>query len=348
MPQTRPKATQKSIKPIIRALQGCVDARVPFWFMRQAGRYLPEYRILRQKAGSFLNLCFTPEMAAEVTLQPLRRFDMDAAILFSDILVIPLALGQELDFVEGEGPKLGPLDIDKLTYSETKIEPIYETLKIVRSQLEPKKTLIGFAGAPWTVACYMVEGQGTGHFSKTLAFAKENEEVFDRLINKVADATVRYLSSQIQSGAEALQIFDSWAGLLPADKFQRWVIDPTKRIRSALKHSFPEIPVIGFPRGAQGLYADYAHETCMDCIGLDTGVSMEWVAREIPPIFSLQGNLDPALLLEGGKKMEEETRTLLEKTQGRAFVFNLGHGIIKETPPENVAHLSDILRNYSR
>ena len=347
MPQIQPEAAQKG-KPIIRALQGHVDTHVPFWFMRQAGRYLPEYRELRQKAGSFLNLSFTPEMAAEVTLQPVRRFGMDAAILFSDILVIPLALGQSLDFVEGEGPQLGPLDIESLSYSQTRLEPVYETLKLVSKELEQDKTLIGFAGAPWTVACYMVDGRGTGHFSKTISFARENEELFGQLIDKITDATVQYLTAQAQNGAEVLQLFDSWAGLLPAEAFARWVIEPAKHIREALRKSCPEVPMIGFPRGAKELYKDYARETNMDCIGLDTGISMEWAVSEMPSQFSLQGNLDPSLLLKGGQEMEKAVLDILGAARGRALVFNLGHGIVKETPLENVARLSEIVRNFSR
>lgn len=342
------EAPAQAAKPIIRALQGYKDPKVPFWFMRQAGRYLPEYRELRNKAGSFLGLCFDPKAAAEVTLQPLQRFDMDAAILFSDILVIPKALGQELDFVEGEGPRLGELHIEKLSFSESELEPVYETLQIVRSRLEPEKTLIGFAGSPWTVACYMIEGRGTGHFKKALSFAREKEEAFALLIEKISDATIRYLSRQTLNGANALQLFDSWAGLLTAAEFERWVIKPTQRIRAALKASCPEVPVIGFPRGAGALYPEYAVETGVDCIGIDHEASMEDVSEGMPETCALQGNLDPALLLQGGSAMEAAVHRILAAASKRPFIFNLGHGIVKETPPENVALLSRMLKDYSR
>lgn len=345
--QAQTKALQNG-KPMIRALQGHKDHKIPFWFMRQAGRYLPEYRELRQKAGSFLDLCFNPEMAAEVTLQPLRRFDMDAAILFSDILVIPMALGQELAFMEGEGPRLGELDIEGLAFSNEKLMPVYQTIKLVREGLAPDKTLIGFAGAPWTVACYMVEGRGTGHFSKTIAFAKDNEKAFSVLIEKITSATIEYLSEQARSGAEVLQLFDSWAGLLPDGDFERWVTGPTKRICEALKQSHPDILLTGFPRGAKECYISYANETGVDCIGLDQDISVSWAVKNISGTCALQGNLDPALLLQGGKEMEEAALKILVEAQDRSLVFNLGHGIVKETPPENVALLSDIVKGYSR
>lgn len=348
MAQARQTKVSFQTKPIIRALQGHKDPQVPFWFMRQAGRYLPEYRELRKKAGSFLGLCFDPAAAAEVTLQPLKRFDMDAAILFSDILVIPKALGQELDFVEGEGPRLGELHIEKLSFSESELEPVYETLQIVRSRLQPEKTLIGFAGSPWTVACYMIEGRGTGHFKKAMSFAREEKETFALLMDKITDATIRYLSAQARSGADTLQLFDSWAGLLSPAEFRRWVIEPTKRIRASLKDDYPEIPVIGFPRGAKGLYSEYASKTGVECVGLDCEISMEEASVGIPETCAIQGNLDPVLLLQGGKAMEEAVHGILDAASKRSFVFNLGHGIVKETPPENVAFLSSIVKAYSR
>lgn len=333
-------------RPVIKALHGEAQTTAPFWLMRQAGRYLPEYRELRKQAGSFLDLCFNPDFAAEVTLQPIRRFDMDAAIVFSDILVIPHALGQKLDFVEGEGPSLGALDIESLSYDAKKLEPVFETLRRVRRALPPEKTLIGFAGAPWTVACYMVDGQGDGAFNKTKSFAYKNPEAFDQLIARIVDATVPYLVGQSKAGADVVQLFDSWAGLLPEPYFTRWVIQPAQEIVQRLQQSVPGLPVIGFPRGAGALYKSYAADVNVHAVGIDTQTPMDWAVRECPG-KCLQGNLDPLLLLEGGKALEENTLRILRAAQGRPFIFNLGHGIIKETPPDHVAQLARIIRGFA-
>ena len=322
---------QKNVlRPVVEALQRKTSNRVPFWLMRQAGRYLPEYRELRKKAGSFLDLCFTPDYAVEVTLQPLRRFDMDAAILFSDILVIPYALGQKLDFVEGEGPRLGVLDADALSYDSTKLFPVYETLRQLRQKLPPEKTLIGFAGAPWTVACYMVDGQGGGDFIKTKIMAFTQPEKFDALINTLIDATSGYLISQIRAGADVVQLFDSWSGLLPEPYFTRWAITPAKEICRRIKKEFPYVPIIGFPRGAGMLYKSYAFFAGVDGIGIDTQTPMSWAVKEIGTQACLQGNLDPVLLLAGGNALEQGVLDILNAAKGQPFIFNLGHGIIKE------------------
>lgn len=344
----------KEPKKIIRSLQGEVTGRIPFWLMRQAGRYLPEYRATRQQAGSFLHLCFNPELAAEVTLQPIRRFGMDAAIIFSDILVVPHALGQTLDFVEGEGPKLNALhgaqDISKLNFDafDQKLSPVYEALKLVRAALEPEKTLIGFAGAPWTLACYMLQGYGDGEFATAKKFSYSDPFNFDRLIDILTEATTRYVLKQIESGANVIQLFDSWAGLLPHHYFKKWVTNPTQKIVEQIRLKHPDIPVIGFPRGAGVLYTSYVAKTGVQGIGIDTQTSLQWAVREFGNDVCLQGNLDPVLLVTGGKELEGEIDRLLNLVKGQPFIFNLGHGILKETPPEHVAHLAGLLQAFKR
>ncbi len=340
-------------KLLLRALAGEVTPRVPFWLMRQAGRYLPEYRALRQKAGSFLSLCFNPAWAAEVTLHPIRRFDMDAAILFSDILVVPYALGQPLDFVEGEGPQLGEFQgvadqtFDAAAFDQ-KLQPVYETLCRVRSTLDNDKALIGFAGAPWTVACYMVQGRGGGGFEMTKKFAAEHPEKFDRLIALLAEATSHYLVQQVKNGADTVQIFDSWAGLLQGAHFERWVIQPTRKIVTHLRKSCPGVAVTGFPRGAGGLYADYVEKSGVDCVALDQSLSLQNAVQSFGGKVVLQGNLDPALLLAGGAALTESVQRILRTVQKTPFVFNLGHGVIKETAPEHVAQLAQLVREHRR
>lgn len=340
-------------KLLLQALKGEVTERIPFWLMRQAGRYLPEYRALRQKAGSFLDLCFHPEWAAEVTLQPIRRFGMDAAILFSDILVVPYALGQALDFAEGEGPKLGGLqdiadrEFDSAAF-DRKLQPVYETLRRVREGLEPDKALIGFAGAPWTVACYMVQGQGGNNFLATQKFAFGNPAAFDKLIAALVEATAHYLISQIRHGADTVQIFDSWAGLLPPPYFERWVIEPTRQIVARIRESCPGVPVTGFPRQAGDFYADYVEKSGVDCVGIDQDFSLEDAVRRFGGKSVLQGNLDPASLLAGGSLLEDGVRRILQAARATPFVFNLGHGVIKETPPEHVALLSKLVGEHRR
>ena len=339
-------------KPLLRALRGETLASPPFWLMRQAGRYLPEYRELRAKAGSFLDLCFTSDFAVEVTLQPLRRYGMDAAILFSDILVVPYALGQALDYVEGEGPKLDPVrssaDLGRLSRDHVldRLSPVFDTVRGVRGRLPEDATLIGFAGSPWTVAAYMVEGGGSKEFAhvKKLAFA--DPAGFGALIDLLVDATCGYLAAQIEAGAEALQLFDSWAGVLPAEEFVRWVIEPTRRITERLKADYPQVPLIGFPRGAGLMYRAYAEESGVDAIGLDSAMPLGWAARELQPRLPVQGNLDPVALVAGGATLERAAEAVLTALAGGPFVFNLGHGVMQTTPPEHVAQLAHTIRRW--
>jgi uroporphyrinogen decarboxylase len=342
----------KTRQNVLQALEGEVTPRVPFWLMRQAGRYLPEYRDLRKKAGSFLDLCFTPDYAAEATLQPIRRFEPDAAILFSDILVIPYALGQTLDFVEGEGPRLGALEkreiLSGLRFDEKKLQPVYETVSRVRAELPADKTLIGFAGAPWTVACYMIQGQGDGEFTAVRKFALEQEETFSLLIKSLVSVTTAYLIGQIRAGVDAVQIFDSWAGLLPEPQFKKWVADPTREIVAGVRAFYPDVPIIGFPRGAGALVVPYTMKTGINGLGLDTQASLGWAMRELGREVCLQGNLDPAALLAGGAALDAETRRILDTARAQPFIFNLGHGVIKDTPPEHVARLSALVRGFVR
>jgi uroporphyrinogen decarboxylase len=339
-------------KLFLRALAGETCERPPFWLMRQAGRYLPEYRETRTKAGSFLDLCYNPELAVEVTLQPLRRYGMDAAILFSDILVVPHALGQRLDYLEGEGPKLdavgsaaelGRLSGDGL---EERLAPVYETVRRLSGAIPETTALIGFAGAPWTVAAYMVEGGGSKEFAKVKRWAYRDPEGFQALIDLVVDATVRHLSAQIRAGAEAVQVFDSWAGVLPAPEFRRWVIAPTTELVRRLKALHPDVPVIGFPRQAGVLYADYAQETGVDALGLDTTVPVDWAALALQTKLPVQGNLDPIMLVAGGEALAAAAREILTKLSGGPFVFNLGHGVVQSTPPEHVGQLAALIRAW--
>jgi uroporphyrinogen decarboxylase len=342
-----PKA-EKAASPLLAALRGELTPDVPFWLMRQAGRYLPEYRELRARAGSFLKLCYNPAFAAEVTLQPLRRFDMDAAILFSDILVVPQALGQQLDFVEGEGPKLGPLAIETLRYNPEVLSPMYETLRLVRNELPAEKALIGFAGAPWTLACYMVQGFGDGAFEKVKTYAFNNQEAFDSLINTLTEVTIDYLSSQLTHGADVVQLFDSWSGLLPEPYFMRWAVEPARRIAAAVRHRHPGALLIGFPRGAGALYPRYAVGSGMDGIGLDQHLPIGQAVSDLSQVACLQGNLDPEALLAGGDALRRGVEKILDAVRERPFIFNLGHGVIKETPPEHVAELGRLVRDFRR
>lgn len=318
--------------------------RPPFWLMRQAGRYLPEYREVRAKAGGFIKLCLTPELAAEVTLQPIRRFGFDAAILFSDILMVPHGLGQKLWFAEGEGPRLEPVTdpaaLD-LAGIETALEPIYTTVRTVRAALPNDVELIGFAGSPWTVACYMVEGQGGGEFTAIKALSYTDPAKLQAIIDVLVEASILYLTRQIQAGAGVIQLFDSWAGNLSARQFATWVIEPTARIVSALKAKFPHVGIIGFPRLAGGNLLAYAAETGVDGLGLDTGVPLDWAVKAVPHHITLQGNLDPLLLAAGGPALDQGIDDILTASKQRPFIFNLGHGIIPSTPPENVAHVAE-------
>ena len=334
-------------KAFLRALAGETLSPPPFWLMRQAGRYLPEYRKLRAGCNGFLDLCYTPEKATEVTLQPLRRYNFDAAILFSDILVIPDALGQSVAFKEGEGPKLNPirdaaglaiLSKDKL---QSHLAPVFETVSRLSKAIPETTALIGFAGSPWTVATYMVEGAGSKEFVETKKLAYGQPIVFKALIDLLVDATGDYLISQIDHGAEVIQLFDSWAGVLPEEEFSKWVIEPTAKLVARIKAERPGIPVIGFPRGAGALLLPFVERTGVDAVSLDTSVPLEWAAKHIQPKVTVQGNLDPVMLIAGGEAMDHAIDHIL-KTLGKGpFIFNLGHGILPSTPPENVARLAD-------
>ena len=337
-------------KKLLRALAGETLDTPPIWMMRQAGRYLPEYRATRAQAGDFLSLCYNSELAAEVTLQPIRRYGFDAAILFSDILVVPDALGQKVEFVEGEGPKLEPVrngaEAAKLSgnWMHQRLEPVYEAVGRIRGALPHDVALIGFAGAPWTVATYMVEGGSSKDFAHIKSFAYGDPEGFQEMINLVADNTADYLAAQVESGAETVQIFDSWAGVLPDDQFRRWIIEPTKRLVARFRASHPDVPVIGFPRGAGLMYPEYIEATGVTAVGLDTTMPLAWARDNLQTRCPVQGNLDPQILLAGGDALDAAVDRIVETLGEGAFVFNLGHGIVKETPPENVERLMNRLR----
>jgi len=331
-------------KPLLTVLSGGNSDRIPIWLMRQAGRYLPEYRALRASKGGFLELVFDADAAAEVTLQPIRRFGFDGAILFSDILIVPHALGQDLRFDAGEGPRLSPPLVDSafaaLERAPERLEPIYRTVEKVAAQLPAETTLLGFAGSPWTVATYMVAGQGSRDQAEARGLAYADRGAFSALIDAIVAMTVDYLAGQIAAGAEAVQLFDSWAGSLAPQQFESWVIAPTARIVSSLKQIHPNIPIIGFPKGAGAKLGAYARETGVDAIGLDETVDPAWAARELPEKIVLQGNLDPLALLAGGAALESAVGRILSSLKGRPHVFNLGHGIVKETP---IAHVEQLL-----
>jgi len=331
-------------KPLLNVLNGGISDIIPIWLMRQAGRYLPEYRKLRAEKGGFLALAMDSEAAAEITLQPVRRFGFDGAILFSDILIVPHALGQDLRFEEGEGPRLSPPLVDAalaaLERAPARLEPIYRTVEKVKKRLPAETTLLGFAGSPWTVATYMVAGQGSRDQAEARRFAYADPGAFSDIIDAIAAMTVDYLSGQIMAGADAVQLFDSWSGSLSPDQFENWVIAPTARIVTALKARHENTPIIGFPKGAGAKLVDYARETGVDALGLDETIDPAWAARVLPETLPLQGNLDPLALLAGGAALEKAVGRILSSLQGRPHIFNLGHGIIKETP---IAHVEQLL-----
>ena len=325
----------------------------PIWLMRQAGRYLPEYRATRAKAGSFLELCYSPALAAEVSLQPIRRFGFDAAILFSDILVVPDALGQAVTFVDGEGPKLDPIrsasDLARIDPQATgeKFSIVFETVARLRQDLPRETALIGFCGAPWTVATYMAGGEGSSDQVHARTWAYRDPDGFSSLIDTLAVASIDYLDGQIKAGADVVQIFDSWAGALPEDQFERWVVEPTAKIVAALKSRHPKVPIIGFPRGAGIMASRYVAETGVDGVSCDTPTpvgAMKRLAAESHKV--VQGNLDPLLLVAGGEAMDRRVRQIVEAMRGVPFIFNLGHGIVPETPPDNVGRLVELVRSY--
>lgn len=339
-------------KSILRALAGETLATPPIWMMRQAGRYLPEYRATRAQAGDFLSLCYNPELAAEVTLQPIRRYGFDAAILFADILLLPQALGADVWFVTGEGPRLSTIiSADELAQlkptsdiHET-LSPIYETVKILSEELPKETTLIGFAGAPWTVATYMIAGKGTPDQGPAHALKSTNRAVFDGIMQRITDGTVEYLSRQIDAGAEVVKLFDSWAGSLQDQDFQDYSIKPMQHITAELKKRHPNVPIIAFPRGADARYAGAHAAIGADCIAVDDGVSAEWAAEHVQPSGCVQGNLASRHMVSGGQVLISETLRIRDAFSKGSHIFNLGHGITPDADPKNVALMIDTLRN---
>ena len=338
--------------PLLDCLRGERAESPPVWFMRQAGRYLPEYRALRADKGGFLDLVYDSEAACEVTLQPIRRFGFDGAILFSDILIVPHAMGQNLEFLAGEGPKLSPALVDSqlagLSADPSRYGPVYRTVRLCREQLAPDVTMLGFAGSPWTVATYMIAGEGSRDQQAARAMAYADPGKVEAIIGAIIDQTVGYLRGQIDAGAEAVQLFDSWAGSLAPDEFDRWVIEPNARIVAAIKDSHPDIPVIGFPKGAGEKLPRYAERTGVDAVGLDETLDPEWAHAALPKGMPVQGNLDPMLLLAGGDRLDRTIRHILSALADRPHVFNLGHGIDRHTPIAHVEHALSVLRDWQR
>ena len=340
------------LKPLLRVLAGEAQHPPPLWLMRQAGRYLPEYRALRARAKSFLEFCFEPDLAVEATLQPVRRFGFDGAILFSDILVLPHALGQSVRFAEGHGPLLEPVrsmeEFRRLSASGLKerLAPVFETLRRLAQALPSQTTLIGFAGAPWTVASYMIQGTGGSDFVIARRMIHEEPGFFARLMDLLIESTIDYLAAQVEAGAEVLQIFDSWAGVLAEQERRQWSLLPLSRIVAGLKALHPQVPIILFPKGAGLLYWDFAVSSSAAALGLDTGLALNWAASELQPHLALQGNLDPVLLLSGGPAMAREASRILDKLGRAPFIFNLGHGILPETPIAHVAELVKLVRGH--
>ena len=339
-----------TMKTMLHVLQGHTASTPPVWMMRQAGRYLPEYREVRKGAGSFLDLCYSPRLASEVTLQPIRRYGFDAAILFADILVVPDALGQRVDFLEGEGPVLEPITGEGQLASlkpdniDRHLAPVYETLQRLRQDLPKETTLIGFCGAPWTVATYMVGGRGSPDQKQARLWAYRDPDGFQKLIDLLVDASVTYLSSQIRAGAEVVQLFDSWASNLAPEEFRRWCVEPVRIMGERLKALHPAVPVIGFPRGAGEKYRQFVEATGVDGVSLDTSMDIEWARDHLQDKTVLQGNLDPVSVVNGGWRLDEDVDRIVEILGGKPFIFNLGHGLTPDTPPENVARVIERIR----
>lgn len=338
-------------KTILRALAGETLPTPPIWMMRQAGRYLPEYKATRAEAGDFLSLCYNPDLATEVTLQPIRRYGFDAAILFADILLVPQALGADLWFVTGEGPRLstitGAADLARLGGAEDihdTLSPIYQTVRNLRGALPPETTLIGFAGAPWTVATYMIAGRGTPDQGPAHALKDTDRAVFDALMERITLATIEYLSAQIEAGAEVVKLFDSWAGSLKGDDFQRYALEPTVRIITALKVRHPDTPIIAFPRQAGEGYIGFARATGADCVAIDDSVTAEWAAQHVQPDGCVQGNLKSSHMVTGGDDLVRETRRIVAALKNGPHIFNLGHGITPDANPDNVQLMIDTVR----
>ena len=336
----------EATKPILEVLSGKRQEIPPVWFMRQAGRYLPEYRALRERAGSFLKLCFTPELAAEITLQPIRRFGFDAAILFSDILVVPHALGRRVSFETGEGPKLEPLNLSDIGALRTEADaailaPVYEAVRLVKRELPAPVALIGFCGAPWTVATYMIAGRGTPDQAPARVFAYSQPEAFARLMDILVDVSSRYLVEQIRAGAEAVQIFDTWAGVLPPREFERWCVAPVRKMAVNVRREIPDAKIIGFPRGCGASLATYLDQVPVNAVGLDWAADPAFVHEHVRGRAAVQGNLDPLVLLAGGEALDRAIDDVLANYAEGPFIFNLGHGILPETP---VMHVEQTLQ----
>ena len=337
-------------KPLLATILGEQQERPPIWIMRQAGRYLPEYRAIRSQVKNFLELCYTPELATEVTLQPLRRFDLDAAILFSDILVIPDALGQSVRFEQGEGPVLEPVTPQAVAQlcPERVLEhlaPVLETVRRLRAALEPQKTLIGFCGSPWTLATYMIGGRGSSDQAAARLFALEHPQAFGALIDILVEANIEYLVAQFEAGADVVQLFESWALNLDDSAFAERVIEPNRRIVAGVRARIPNAPIIGFPRGAAGNLAKYAALTGVNALGLDYATPLDFAATHLPPQLAVQGNLDPLRLVAGGPQLDQRVDEIIAAFSVRPHVFNLGHGIVPETPIEHVARLVERVKN---
>jgi uroporphyrinogen decarboxylase len=332
-------------KSVLDVLAGKRQPVPPIWMMRQAGRYLPEYRAVRAKAGSFLDLCFSPKLAAEVTLQPVNRFGFDAAILFSDILVVPHALGRKVDFVVGEGPKLDalkrPEEVNRLAakLDHAALAPVYETIGRVKDALPREVAFLGFCGAPWTVATYMIAGEGTPDQAPARLFAYRHPDAFAELIDILVSASSEYLIRQLRAGVDAVQIFDTWAGILPPDQFIRWSIEPTARIVDNVRRDVPDAKIIGFPRGAGTMLEIYARDLPLNAVGLDWTIDRTFVRERVQSRVAVQGNLDPLVLVSGGDALDRQVDAILEAFAGGPFIFNLGHGITPETPIENVERM---------
>ncbi len=335
-------------KKLLNVLRGNQEDVPPVWLMRQAGRYLPEYRELRAQKGGFLELAYDSDCAAEITLQPIRRFGFDGAILFSDILVIPHAMGQDLWFETGEGPRLAPPlaghDFEKLVPAPERLNPVFETVRKVAAELSPETTFLGFAGSPWTVATYMVAGQGSKDQAEARRLAYGQPDRFGALIDRIIAATVDYLSAQIEAGIDAVQLFDSWAGSLSPAQFEDWVIAPNAKIVAALKARHPDTPIIGFPKGAGGKLPAYARQTGVDAVGVDETVDPVWANETLPKGMPVQGNLDPLALIAGGAALESAVQRILAAFADRPHIFNLGHGILPDTPIEHVEKLLTLVR----
>jgi uroporphyrinogen decarboxylase len=338
-------------KPLLDLLSGQSSSRIPLWLMRQAGRYLPEYRELRQKVGSFLELCLTPDLATEISLQPVQRFGFDAAILFADILLVPYALGRTPVFEEEKKPAIVPVrgerDLGRLCWNIRLLENVFETLRRMESELPPSVTRIGFSGGLWTLAAYMVDGGSPDGFKATIEAAKHNQNFLKQLFSILHDAALEYIGRQIEAGAEVIQLFDSWAGLLQGNDFERWITGPTRELVVAVKKEYPNVPVIGFPRGALPEdYRSFFEGTGVDALGIDHSIPLSFARNVLQPIGLLQGNLDPHLLVEGGEKMQKAVDDIVA-TLGPRHIFNLGHGVLPQTPPENVARLVDQIRTWA-